>query len=114
MTDISNFSTLDHPLKLSFLHCVFQLIASAEGNIDEERDHEDIAFALKTTGNLSIHNWDAALRLNPHDCFYHIGTLSDELKIEFKQIIYQIAKNGTKPNLRKICADSLFELCAIN
>ncbi len=113
MTAISNFATLEHTIKLAFLHCVFQLIASAEGNIDEDRDHEDISLALKTVGNLSIYNWDAALRLNPHDCFYHIGNLTNELKSEFKQIIYEIAQHGTKPNLRKICADSLFELCSI-
>lgn len=108
------FSDCVYHEKLALLHCAYQLIASAEGNIDEERDFESISFVLKRTGNLSIHNWDRAVGLNPHDCFKIIEHTGSEAKIEFREIMNQLAHYGTNSRLKEICAESLYKLCNID
>lgn len=105
------FTDCEYHEKLALLHCVYQLIASAEGNIDEERDFESISLALKSTGNLSIHNWDKAMSLHPHDCFKIIEQTSPEAKAEFRGIMGKLVNLGTNTRLREICAESLYKLC---
>lgn len=103
----------EHIQKLAVLHCVYQTIASADGGIDEARDKESIALALKETGLDSIHNWDAALKLNPHDCFIHVATLSADDKIQFKSLLDKVTEMGGSVELRKTCAEHLFKLCCL-
>lgn len=108
------FSGCEYHEKLALLHCAYQLIASAEGNIDEERDFECIELVLKKTGNLSIHNWDRATGLNPHDCFKIIDNTGFEAKTEFREIMTRLTQYGTNNTLRQICAESIFKLCNID
>lgn len=104
--------TLDYTQKLAVAHCAFQLIASAEGNIDEERDAASIQRVLEVLG-ISIYVWDAAVRQNPHDCFYHISRLDEAHKAAFKTLIWQLCESGGNISLRRICAESLFTLCGV-
>lgn len=104
---------LEHIQKLAILHCVFQTIASADGCINEERDFKAISLALEFVGSDSIYMWDSALKLDPHDCFYHISVLSAEDKDAFKELISKIVNMGGDAGLRKICADHLLVLCQI-
>ena len=99
-------------LKLSVLHCVYQLIASADGEIVEERDREAIDLAIAELG-LTPYSWDSALRLQPQDCFLHIGGLSDEDKQQFRQLLLSIADMGGNQSFRIICANHLLQLCMI-
>lgn len=103
----------EHIQKLAVLHCVYQTIASADGGVDEERDKEAIALALKETGLDSIHIWDAALKLNLHDCFIHVATLSADDKIQFKSLLDKVTEMGGSVELRKTCAEHLFKLCCL-
>ena len=103
----------EHIQKLAVLHCVYQTIASADGGVDEVRDHEAITLALKETGLESIYMWDAALKLDPHDCFIHIATLSANDKIEFKSLLNNVTEMGGSTELRKICVEHLFQLCFV-
>lgn len=102
---------LEQIKKLAVLHCVFQTIASAEGCIDEERDYEAICFALSELGLNSIYSWDAALRLDPHDSFIHIATLSDSNKLKFRELLLTIAGMEGNVDVRNTCAQHLFQLC---
>jgi hypothetical protein len=49
---LKNIETIQ---KLSILHCVYQLIASADGSINEERDETSIALVLSELGLSLIH-----------------------------------------------------------
>jgi hypothetical protein len=102
---------LEQIKKLAILHCVFQTIASADGGIDEVRDYEAISFALSELGLNSIYSWDAALKLDPHDSFIHIATLSDNDKLKFRELLLAIANMGGNVEVRKTCAQHLFQLC---
>jgi len=99
--------------KLAVLHCVYQLIASADGNIDEERDNTAIDLALSELGLASYYSWDAALKLNPHDCFIHASTLNSNEKLLFKTLLLEIANMGGNTTFRITCANHLFQLCSI-
>jgi len=102
---------LEQIQKLAVLHCVFQTIASAEGGIDEERDYEAISFALSELGFNSIYSWDAALKLDPHDSFIHIASLSESDKLKFRELLLTIANMGGNVDVRITCAQHLFQLC---
>jgi hypothetical protein len=99
--------------KLSVLHCIYQMIASADGNIDAERDHAAIDFALSELQLPSVYSWDSSLGLNSYDCFIHISTLSDDNKKSFKTLLHTIAGMGGNKPVRINCADSIFQLCKI-
>ncbi len=96
--------------KLSVLHCIYQVIASADGKIDEERDHKALELALSEL-DISSYSWSSALQLNPHDCFTHINMLSDVDKRKFRGLLLRIVEMGGNVELRTICANSLFQLC---
>jgi hypothetical protein len=97
--------------KLSVLHCVYQLIGSAEGNIDEDRDGEAIELALSELGLTSIYSWDSALKLNPHDCFTHIAGMEDTDKALFRALMFSITDMGGSKALRMTCAKHIIQLC---
>ena len=99
--------------KLAILHCVYQLIASADGNIDEERDNTAIDLALSELGLTSVYSWDSALKLNPHDCFFHASTLNNDDKLSFRALLLKIASMGGNTTLRITCANHLIQLCSI-
>lgn len=96
--------------KLSVLHCIYQMIASADGKIEEDRDHKAIELALSELG-ISSYSWDSALQLNPHDCFIHINMLSDADKQMFRELLLRIAEMGGNVEFRTSCARHLFQLC---
>jgi hypothetical protein len=99
--------------KLSVLHCIYQMIASTDGNIDEDRDYDAISYALSELGLPSVYSWDSALQLHPDDCFRHLSSLSDDKKESFKTLLHTIAHMGGNESVRIICADSIFQLCRI-
>lgn len=103
---------LDLTHKMAVAHCAFQLIASAEGNMDEERDFSSIQLVLQTL-NISIYLWDSAVKQNPHDCFFHVSEFSEANKTQFRELMYRLCEQGGNQNLRRICAESLFSLCGI-
>lgn len=99
--------------KLAVLHCIYQLIASADGHIDENRDEAAIELALSELGFNSVYSWDSALKLNPHDCFWHVSTLNDNDKLLIKNLLLKIVEMGGNVNLRRTCANHLFQFCSI-
>ena len=96
--------------KIAVLHCVYQMIASADGSIAEERDQSAIDFAISELGLSSAYSWDTALQQNPHDCFFHVARLSDNDKQLFRSLMLEIANMGGNAFLRTSCANSIFEL----
>lgn len=96
--------------KISVLHCVYQMIASADGSIEDERDHPAIDFALSRLGLDSDYYWDSALQQNPHDCFSHVAGLSDDNKHLFKSLLLEIANMGGNAFLRNSCANHIFQM----
>jgi hypothetical protein len=36
---------------------------------------------LAELGFSSVYAWDSALKINPHDAFYHVSTLDNEQKL---------------------------------
>ena len=104
--------TIEMIQKLSILHCLYQMIASADGVIDEERDQAAIEIALSES-DLPINCWDRALRLNPHDCFIHVSTLNDDDNQQFKSLLLKIADMGGNNFFRVSCANHIFQLANI-
>lgn len=98
--------------KLSILHCLYQMIASADGSIDEERDQPAIEIALSEL-ELPLNCWDRALRLNPHDCFIHLSSLNDDDKKLFKTLLLKIADMGGNTFFRVSCGQHIFQLANI-
>ena len=97
--------------KISVLHCVYQLIASADGSIDEERDEAAINLALSELGLTSIYSWDSAQQLNPHDCFLHVASLNHSDRQLFQTLLYSIANMGGNNAFRLTCAKHIIQLC---
>lgn len=98
--------------KLSVLHCVYQMIASADGSIEEERDEAAISLALSEV-DLAAYSWHSALQLNPHDCFIHLHSLNDCDKEKFRVLLMRIAQMGGHEEFRISCANHLFQLCGM-
>jgi len=98
--------------KLSILHCVYQVIASADGSVDEERDDAAIDYALEEL-SLSPYSWSSALQLNPYDCFTHVAGLDSETQQQFKAMLLKIADMGGNKAFRVTCAKHLFEFCKL-
>lgn len=85
------------------------MIASADGNIDEERDQAAINVALSEV-DLPFNGWDRALRLNPHDCFIHLSSLNDDDKQLFRNLLLKIAEMGGNTFFRVSCANHILQL----
>jgi hypothetical protein len=96
--------------KTAILHCVYQMIASADGSIEEERDRTAIDFALSELGLTSAYSWDTALQQNPHDCFLHVAGLGVSDKQLFRSMMFDIANRGGNVFLRTNCAKHIFQL----
>jgi len=99
--------------KLSVLHCVYQLIASADGSVDEERDQPAIDLASSELGITSVYSWDSALQLSPYDCFIHVAGLNDADKQLFRNLLLRVTEMGGNTFLRTTCANHLFQLCQV-
>jgi hypothetical protein len=110
--NITTMKNIEMIHKLSILHCVYQLIASADVNIDEERDYVAINLALSELGLTSGYSWNSALQLNPHDCFMHISMLDKNDKQLFKNLLLKIAEMGGNTAFRITCANHLVQLCS--
>lgn len=100
--------------KLSVLHCIYQVIASADGSVVEERDQPAIDLALSELGLPSVYSWDSALQLNPHDCFFYVSTLSSADKQMFLALLLKIAGMGGNTAFRITCAKHVFQFCSVN
>lgn len=96
--------------KMAILHCVYQMIASADGSIDEERDKTAIETALTELDLPNVGYWDRALQLNPHDSFFHVSTIQAEDKALFKQLILELTTKGGNEFLRTSCANHILQL----
>jgi hypothetical protein len=101
--------TIEMIQKLSILHCLYQMIASADGAIDEQRDQAAIDIALSEL-ELPFNCWDRALGLNPHDCFIHLSSLNVEDKQLFRNLLLKIADMGGNTFFRVSCANHIFQL----
>jgi len=99
--------------KLSILHCVYQMIASADGSVIEERDEAAIEYALSTLDLSSDHSWQSALKLNPYDCFTHVSGITDDEKKHFETLLLNIADMGGNKVFRMTCAKHIFQLCRV-
>lgn len=99
--------------KLAILHCVYQLIASADGSIEDERDLPAIDFALSELGVTSAYSWNSALQLNPYDCFTHVAGLNDDNKQLFWELLFVVTTMGGNETLRITCAKHLLQLCNV-
>lgn len=104
--------TIEMIQKLSILHCLYQMIASADGAIDEERDRAAIDIALSEL-ELPFYCWDRALRLNPHDCFIHVSSLNDDDKQQFKNLLLTIADMSGNTFFRISCANHICKLANV-
>lgn len=98
--------------KLSILHCVYQVIASADGSVVEERDNAAIDYAIEEL-SLSPYSWSSALQLNPYDCFTHVAGLDNETQQQFKAMLLKIADMAGNKAFRVTCAKHLFEFCKL-
>ena len=96
--------------KLAILHCVYQMIASADGSIDEDRDAAAIDFALSELGLTSVYSWDSALQLNTNDCFIHASNLNDKEKLLFRELLLKIANMNGNVFFRTTCANHILQL----
>jgi len=99
--------------KLAVLHCVYQLIASADGSIDEARDEAAIDLALTELGLNSVYSWDSALKLNPHDCFIHLAELKEADKQIFRALLFNVVELGGNRAFRVTCANHIIQLCFV-
>jgi len=97
--------------KLSVLHCVYQLIASADGSIDDERDKAAIDLTLSELGLTASYTWESSLQLNPHDCFFHVSGFSKQDKQLLHSLLFKIAEMGGSYKYRMTCAKHILQLC---
>jgi hypothetical protein len=102
---------LPHLQKLAILHMVYQVIASADGAIDETRDADAIELSLDATGFGSIYSWDEALRLDPNDCMFHISMLSAVDFEAFSNLLFSISQLGGNTQFRDTCTKHLIQMC---
>lgn len=102
---------LQHIQKLAILHMVYQVIASADGAVDEERDADAIGQALDFTGFSSIYSWDEALRLDPNDCMLHISMLAEADFAAFCNLLFSISRMGGNTEFRDTCTKHLIQMC---
>ena len=79
---------------------VYQVIASADGAVDEDRDADAISEALDFTGFSSIYSWDEALRLDPNDCMFHISMLAEADFAAFSNLLFSIIVNHKNTRTR--------------
>jgi len=96
--------------KLAVLHCVYQMIASADGSVDEGRDQAAIDFALSELGLTSSYSWNSALQLNTNDCFIHVSNLNNENKQLCRNLLLEIANMGGNTFFRTTCAKHILQL----
>ncbi|WP_243345351.1 hypothetical protein [Parabacteroides sp. FAFU027] len=97
--------------KLSVLHCILQMIASADGGFNEERDQDAIDVTLKELDLPPGFSLNGALRLNPYDCFVHLNSLNDQDREAFHQLMHKIAGMAGDTEVRMNCANYLLGLC---
>jgi|GEM_PF-861068 len=97
--------------KLSVLHCILQMIASADGGFNEERDQEAIDVALKELDLPVGFSLNGALRLNPYDCFTHLYSLNDQDREAFHKLMLTIATMAGDTEVRMTCANYFHGLC---
>lgn len=100
--------------KLSVLHCILQVIASADGEYSEARDQEAIRLALVELDLPSGFSLNGALRLNPYDCFFHLSSLSDADREAFHKLMLSISGMAGNTAARTNCANYLVSLCVRN
>ncbi len=96
--------------KYAVLHCVFQIVYSSFGNVDEERDEAIIDYSLTELGFGSIYAWDRASSLHPHDCFHHIALLNDAHKQQVRHFLIAIPSLSSQPETSAQCVEAIFVL----
>ena len=95
--------------KMSILHCVYQMIISADESTDGVQYSESVETALIAL-DLPNNAWENAIRLNTYDSFTHISGLKESEKILFKNLILKIANMGENSFLRVTCANHILQL----
>jgi len=59
---------------------------------------------------LPVNCWDSALRLNHHDCFIHLSSMSDNDKLLFRTLLLKIANLTGNISFRMTCAQHILQL----
>jgi len=96
--------------KLSVLQCIYQMIASSDGNVVGSRDDRAIDLALKELELTTNFSWNMAIKIDPHEAFRQVSTISQTDKVKFKNLLLRIAEMGGNTQFRKNCATQIFQL----
>ena len=103
-------NNLDLLQKQAVLQCVYQVIASADGDIEENRDFEAIEYVMNLLEVESINVWEKALSLNCYDAFTHLSQIPTEDKKALKTTLLKIAEMGGDTLTRRTCAEHICHL----
>jgi hypothetical protein len=96
--------------KQSVLQCVYQIIASADGELNEKRDLKAIDYAMEQIGIDDDAIWSKALSLNCYDAFTHLSQIPAEDKKSLKTTLLKIANMGGDTLTRRTCAEHICHL----
>ena len=91
----------------SVLQCVYQIIASADGELNEQRDMKAIDLVMTQLGLETDEIWEKALSLNCYDAFTHLSQIPTDDKKALKTTLLQIAEMGGDTLTRKTCAEHI-------
>lgn len=62
--------------KLSVLQCIYQMIASSDGNVVDSRDDRAIDFARREIDLTTNFSWNMAIKIDPNEAFRQVSTIS--------------------------------------
>lgn len=106
-------TTISFDQKYAVLHCVFQIVYSTYGNVDEERDEAIIDYSLTQLGFTSIYAWDRAATLYPQDCFQHISQLNEADKQQVRHFLQAIPSMSSQPEISTQCVEAIIILAKL-
>lgn len=108
--------------QLAVLQLVYQLIVSADGSINAQRDDSEISLALRALGYdkaLTMNYignalWNEAINFNPFEAFAIVSQLDGEAKQEFKKLLNTIAWSKGNRGNRIDIANQIYNKVGIN
>lgn len=114
--------SLELEKQIAVLQLVYQLIVSADGCMNEQRDNVAIDFALSELGykpeglggNVGNMIWNKATEANPFEAFSIVSHLDNNIKMKFKDMILRIAAMGGNKLFRQDIARQIFIRTRIN
>lgn len=96
--------------KLSVLQCIYQMIASSDGNVVGSRDDNAINLALRELDLTTNFSWNMAIQIDPNEAFRQVSSINQSDKLKFKSLLLRIAEMGGNTIFRKNCANQIFQL----